>query len=390
MSRRSSKRSRGAGSSSAAQEDIDAHIDLDPRFSSPDQWERFQSEFSKRRVIPSKFLDIPFFASEKFSFVPMLRNLKIDFIAYLNEPYSDDIVRAFYSNLEPRDHPLGIQTEVCGHAILLQEEDLARILKTKAEGIRVTDVRGEIERFNDNFSRLACVQRVIGEQDVHPGWEITADRLDISSRMLMYIAGEIILSKSGNYHTASDAELFMMWAMLERVPINIPFIILKRMIYIARRLTAPLPYGNIIAYILRKLEVDVSAVKGDYILPTKADNATLSRMGYIKQGGEWRKKPETGAQRIRRQARERREAEQPQQVGEGSSPQQEIPQDFQDQVLAMLGNLSTSISSFENRLSGIEGEVGRIRRHWNIPVSDAELDEDLEDIAEEEDQPAND
>ena len=128
----------------------------------------------------------------------------------------------------------------------------------------------------------------------------------------MYIAVEIILNKSGNYHTTTDAKLFLMWAMLEQVPINLPFIILKRMIYIAKQLTSPLPYGNIIAYIIRHLEIHVSTVKGDCILPTKVDNATLKRIGYIKQGNEWRKKLEIGPQRIRRQAKERREAEQAQ------------------------------------------------------------------------------
>ena len=92
---------------------------------------------------------------------------------------------------------------------------MARILKTRVQGIRVTNVREEIERFNDNFSRLACVQWVIGEQNIHPRWEITIDKLDIDSRLLMYIAAKIILNKSGNYHTTSDAELFLMWAMLE-------------------------------------------------------------------------------------------------------------------------------------------------------------------------------
>ena len=93
----------------------------------------------------------------------MLRNLKLDFIASLNKPYSNNITRAFYSNLEPRDHPLGIQTEICGFVILLQGEDLVHILKTKAEGIRVTNVWGEIQRFNDNFNRLAYVQQVISK-----------------------------------------------------------------------------------------------------------------------------------------------------------------------------------------------------------------------------------
>ena len=75
----------------------------------------------------------------------MLKNLRLDLITSLNEPYFDDITKAFYSNLEPRDHPLGIQIEIYGIAILLQEEDLACILKTRAKGIQVTNVHGEIE-----------------------------------------------------------------------------------------------------------------------------------------------------------------------------------------------------------------------------------------------------
>ena len=76
-------------------------------------------------------------------------------------------------------------------------------------------------------------------------------------------------------------------------PINLPFVILKRMIYITRRLTSFLPYGNVIAYILKYLEINGFVIKGDYIPPAKANSATFKRMGYIKQGNEWRKKLET-------------------------------------------------------------------------------------------------
>ena len=83
-----------------------------------------------------------------------------------------------------------------------------------------------------------------------------------------------------------------------------------------------------ISYIIRHLEIDVSTVKGDYILPTKPNNATLKWMGYIKQGNEWRKKLEIGPQRIRREAKESKEAEQAQQARAGSSSQPSAPQDF--------------------------------------------------------------
>ena len=56
----------------------------------------------------SKFLNFPYFTKERFPFVPTLRTFKLDFVSPLNKPYLDDIIKAFYSNLELLDHPLGI------------------------------------------------------------------------------------------------------------------------------------------------------------------------------------------------------------------------------------------------------------------------------------------
>ena len=55
----------------------------------------------------------------------------------------------------------------------------------------------------------------------------------------------------------------------------------------------------------------------------------------------------------------------------------------------MLGRLNTKMDSFDERIVGIEGEVSRIKRHWNILVLDAEIEEDLGEY-EEEDLLAND
>ena len=35
------------------------------------------------------------------------------------------------------------------------------------------------------------------------------------------------------------------------------------------------------------------------------------------------------------------------------------------------------MDSFDDRIAGIKGEIGRIRRHWNIPISNADLEEEL-------------
>ena len=42
----------------------------------------------------------------------------------------------------------------------------------------------------------------------------------------------------------------------------------------------------------------------------------------------------------------------------------------------MLGRLNTKMDSFDDRMIGTEDEIGRIQRHWNVLVSDAELEEE--------------
>ena len=56
----------------------------------------------------------------------------------------------------------------------------------------------------------------------------------------------------------------------------------------------------------------------------------------------------------------------------------------------MLGRINTRLDSFDtrfnvfdDRMARIEGELGRIRRHWNIPISDTEIKEELGDDKEE-------
>ena len=49
----------------------------------------------------------------------------------------------------------------------------------------------------------------------------------------------------------------------------------------------------------------------------------------------------------------------------------------------MLRRLNTKMDSFDERIVGIMGEVGRIRRHWNIPISNAKIKEDLGEGEEE-------
>ena len=103
----------------------------------------------------------------------------------------------------------GIQSKVYGTIILLQEEDLAKFFKIRPKGIHVTDVHGEIERLNDNYSYHTCVTRVLGEDNITLGLDVIIDRLDIDTHLLLYIANEILLCKDGNNHTTSDAKLFL-------------------------------------------------------------------------------------------------------------------------------------------------------------------------------------
>ena len=67
---------------------------------------------------------------------------------------------------------------------------------------------GEIERLNDNYNYHTYVTRILGEDNIALALEVIVDKLDIDTCLLLYITIKILLCKSGNYHTASDAKFF--------------------------------------------------------------------------------------------------------------------------------------------------------------------------------------
>ena len=72
--------------------------------------------------------------------------------------YSHNITSTFYSNLKPIDHPLGIRIEVCEVTLMLYVDDIISFLKLRyIKKVKVTNVRGEIEKFNDNFNKDSCI-----------------------------------------------------------------------------------------------------------------------------------------------------------------------------------------------------------------------------------------
>ena len=72
-------------------------------FSSEDQCQRYNSQFSSRIILDPKYLDIDFFNDETFECYQVFQNFGlVDFMS-LKLPYYPELVRVFYSNLKIQD-----------------------------------------------------------------------------------------------------------------------------------------------------------------------------------------------------------------------------------------------------------------------------------------------
>lgn len=90
------------------------------------------------------------------------------------------------------------------------------------------------------YGKAAVYKTTTGEYDFH-GQEIRVSNMNASDRLLLNVISHIIFNKSGNLACGSEPEFFVMACIMEGKPINIPYLMMRRMVGCARR-KSPLPY----------------------------------------------------------------------------------------------------------------------------------------------------
>ena len=107
------------------------HEDMDAKFTSIEQWERFNNKFASQMIISYKYTNLKYFAKENFPLIANLKSLELEHFVTLNVTYTKETTRPFYRNLDLINHPLGIKNKVSGVHIKINGKDLVILSKFK-------------------------------------------------------------------------------------------------------------------------------------------------------------------------------------------------------------------------------------------------------------------
>jgi len=101
-------------------------------FSSEDQCQRYNSQFSSRIILDPKYLDIDFFNYETFDCYQVFQNSGLVYFMSLKFPYYPELVRVFYSNLKIQDGI--IRSEVHGISMIIDQSLFFSLTKLPNQG----------------------------------------------------------------------------------------------------------------------------------------------------------------------------------------------------------------------------------------------------------------
>ena len=154
--------------------------------------------------------------------------------------YYPDLVRAFYFNYKFRDG-VGF-TKVKGVDIILDDDIWENVAQFPIHDGTSPILTTGIEWFNRIFAYRSFMRR----QDQEIGRQLLAGPLKIDERLLHYLLVWILCPRGTNLAQCSEANLMIIYAMLNHIPIYWPSIILDTMLK-AKRLRHKTTEANKIA-----------------------------------------------------------------------------------------------------------------------------------------------
>ena len=118
------------------------------------------------------------------------------------------------------------------------------------------------------------------------------NELTIGSRLFHHIISHNILRRSGSYEYLSYLDLFLIWCILNKVKVDLPYSIAWHMDTCVKKTHAALPYGLHINSILEAFNIDLSGEKETRnVLPSDIyGSKTMKQMHYTLRDNIWVKR----------------------------------------------------------------------------------------------------
>ena len=133
---------------------------------------------------------------------------------------------------------------------------LERILNISTEGCSPTI----------HSKRKATLRLILGKEEVSPLEIVTTNQLSVEMRLLHSIIGHILFPKTGRFDFVSERDLIIMHCVLEKIPINLPKLMISYMIEASTKSQASLSYGMILTILFKEFRVPINKNKPKKIL----------------------------------------------------------------------------------------------------------------------------
>ena len=211
----------------------------DPTSSSGDNVQRFLSNFSNRAISVERGLDNDLSA---FGIDTLFAEMGWYSLYEYRKPTYPKLMRMFFANMRVNVEPR-IMSSLQGNPIEFNCAELADILGISNDGPRVFDIK--VIPIIEGFSYDHAVALHTGNNGFAPGAKIKSQDLLLRPRLLHRIIAHNILPKKGHYDEVTFMELCLIDSMIQRRPINLPYILIRNMILAYDQKQKALPYGQV-------------------------------------------------------------------------------------------------------------------------------------------------
>ncbi|GFY99249.1 hypothetical protein Acr_13g0006500 [Actinidia rufa] len=234
------KKKKGESSSNVNQE-------RDPLYFLEDRdLERYNLDFSLRKVINSRWIDNDFFDTHNFDFSSKMDTLGWMPLTLTIDDVYPDLVVYFYANASKGIHSDSIKSYVKGTNISLDRSVIQTLL-----GIKPGE---EVER--QSIKRKNQLRAVYGE-NVNLAAQPRANMLPLELRLVHHFISTILIPKTGKFEYVSDRELFFLWAYVTDSKIDVALFILDQMHKVTIK-KINLPYGMLLTKVFKYFRVDLN------------------------------------------------------------------------------------------------------------------------------------
>uniref|UniRef100_A0A2N9F4L3 Putative plant transposon protein domain-containing protein n=1 Tax=Fagus sylvatica TaxID=28930 RepID=A0A2N9F4L3_FAGSY len=304
---------------------------LDKSFASSEYLVRFHDDISRRTVVFGKIVDFPYFANHHIHIRELFQAQGWENFLSTRQKQYTTLVKHFYTHFEL--------------------------------------VHGKISSYVKGYDPLESIRQMCGNPNIQELSRPKIADLTLESRLIHHIIAHNILPRSGSYEYTSYLDLFIMWAILNKVKLDLAFYISWHMETCVKKKNGALPYGLHITTILNHFGVDFSGEKEtrDVTHTDVYGETTMKQMRYEFKDDTWVKKNVAVMEEVGEEAQmdeaeaagneePMQEDQEPRSAPSGSS---RVNEDNFQLVLGRLDSLATSMGNIQTSIDNFSAMVTR-------------------------------